>query len=254
MIILLSPSKTLDFKSEMPKHKAEKPLFLNKANEAVSFLQQLNIAEIKELMSISQQLAILNKERFMEWKTVHNEQNARAALFAYKGDVYDGLKALNFKTEDIDFAQNHLRIISGLYGILRPLDLIMPYRLEMGLKFQTQSFKNLYEFWNNEINEFMIKDFAKQKDKYLINLASQEYFKTIDNKKLKAKIITPVFKEIKDGKPKMIAIFAKKARGLMANFIIKNKITDIQDIKAFNYDSYLYSEEGSDENNLLFLR
>ncbi len=205
-------------------------------------------------MHISSKLAELNVSRYLNWEQPFSPKNARPAIFAFKGGVYVGLEAQQYKAADLDFAQKHLRILSGLYGVLRPLDLIQPYRLEMGVGLKNTRGETLYDFWGKQPSEAINQALQAQKDELLINLASNEYFKALKKKSLKAQIITPVFKDYKNGKYKVISFFAKKARGLMATYIIKNRVKDIAGMTNFKADGYRYSKKESSDKKLVFLR
>ena len=210
--------------------------------------------DIRSLMGVSEAIASLNYERFMNWAPESTIANAKQAILAFKGDVYTGLEAETMSTKDLEFAQVHLRILSGLYGLLRPLDLMQPYRLEMGLKFSNQRGKNLYEFWGERITDAINADLASASTETLVNLASNEYFKAVKIKSLNADIITPQFKDLRNGQYKMISFFAKKARGVMARYIIDNQLTDPEQLKSFTASGYYFSAEQSSGNNLVFLR
>jgi cytoplasmic iron level regulating protein YaaA (DUF328/UPF0246 family) len=210
--------------------------------------------DLVNLMGVSQKIAELNTQRFMNWQMPFTKKNAKQALLAFKGDVYTGLNAETFTEDDFEFAQQHLRILSGLYGVLRPLDLIQPYRLEMGTKLTNDKGKNLYEFWDKKPTQALNKQLTSLDSSTVINLASNEYFNAIDKSGLKANIITPVFKDYKNGKYKIISFYAKKARGLMSAYIIKNKLQEPSQIKKFNVDGYYFEPQGSTENEWLFLR
>ena len=205
-------------------------------------------------MKVSDKIGELNHQRFMNWHTPFDSDNAKQAVLAFKGDVYTGLDAQNFKAADFKFAQKHLRILSGLYGLLRPLDLMQAYRLEMGTKFENQRGKNLYEFWGDEITNALNAQLKKVKSDVLVNLASNEYFKAVKPKNLNAEIITPVFKDFKSGKYKIVSFYAKKARGLMSAYVIHNQITDVEDIKGFDYEGYQYNPEMSTAREWVFTR
>lgn len=230
------------------------PLFIDRAAILASLIREMSANDIRQLMNISGPLASQTKTRFMEWHEHHNKENAKPALFAFSGDVYDGLKAESFSISDIDFAQKHLIILSGFYGLLRPLDLMMPYRLEVGLKWETQYFRNLYQFWDKPVNEYFKVRLNETNNKTIINLASAEYFKMLDAKKLGAKVISPIFAELNGSKLKTVSLFAKKARGMMARFIILNKISNSEEIITFQEDRYSYIPEMSSENNPVFAR
>ena len=219
MILLLSPSKNM--KDCAYDNKTSQPVFINEAKSLVNEINKMNISEIQDFMEISEKLAHLNFQRFQNWSLPFNKTNSSPAIYSFSGDVYEGLDAYSLEEEDVKFAQRNLLILSGLYGILKPLDLIQPYRLEMGRKLKYESHKNLYSFWNDKISLYL----NNIKDKVIINLASNEYFNVVNKEKISKKIISPIFKD-ENGKFKIISFYAKKARGLMANYIIKNKIDD----------------------------
>lgn len=250
MLTVLSPSKTLDEQASKPVGKPTYPDFLDKSQELIRILKGMSQSEISSLMGISSKLAELNHGRFKSFTTPFNEHNSKQAILSFKGDVYDGLNADDFVSKDFEFAQSHLRIISGLYGLIKPLDLIQPYRLEMGTKLKNKNGKNLYKFWGDQLTDKI----NKIEDDVVLNLASKEYFNAIDQEKLKSKWVTAHFKEFKGGDYKVIGLFAKKARGMMARYIIKNSINDVEKIMNFNEDGYSYSKELSDESNLVFTR
>lgn len=254
MKLVISPAKTLDFESAPVTQTYSDPSFLENSQLLIDELKELSQADVATLMKLSDKLAALNVARFGSWKKPFTPDNAKQAILAFKGDVYTGLDAENFSEEDFSFAQQHLRILSGLYGLLKPLDLIQPYRLEMGTKFANSRGKNLYEFWDRQLTDALNNEFAEEREPVLINLASNEYFKAVKVKHLQAEIITPVFKDWKNGQYKMISFYAKKARGLMAAYIIQNRVEDPQQIKSFNTDGYYYSEEQSKGNEWVFLR
>lgn len=254
MLLVISPAKTLDF--ETPSHTAEftQGDFLTQSQKLISQLQKLNPDDISALMKISPKLGELNHQRFMNWSRPFTPDNAKVAALAFRGDVYTGLNADSFNEEDFEFAQQHLRILSGLYGLLRPLDLIQPYRLEMGTRFENKDGKNLYEFWDNKISQALNKQLADINSQVLVNLASNEYFSAVKPKALKADIITPVFKDFKNDKYKIISFYAKKARGLMAAYIIKQRLTDVEQLKSFDSERYYFSAEQSTAREWVFLR
>lgn len=254
MIILLSPSKTLDFTSNIPKYINTIPDFLEESRKLVAILKKKKPQELSELMGISEKLADLNAQRYQDFKTPFTEKNARQAIFAFKGDVYEGIEVEYYKKPELDFAQKHLRILSGLYGLLRPLDLIQPYRLEMGIALKNPKGKNLYEFWDNNITDALNAGLESQTSPLLINLASNEYFSAINERDIKGKIIHVAFKEKKGADYKIIGLFAKQARGKMANFIIKNKIDSVKDIPDFCEDGYRFNKKFSDEKHYVFVR
>ena len=253
MIIVISPSKTLDF-SANPFKTHSQPRQLSQSQLLIDTAKQLEPEALSALMKISEKLSLLNWQRYQDFQQPFSLENAKQALLAFKGDVYGGIDSDNYNEEDFNFAQSHLRILSGLYGALRPLDLIQPYRLEMGTRLQNQRGKNLYEFWDSQVTELLNEDFKNDTTPLLINLASNEYFKVIKPKVLKAKVLTLAFKENKAGVYKIIGIHAKRARGLMTDFIIKNRLTEAEQIKAFNLENYAFNESLSSENEWVFSR
>jgi hypothetical protein len=253
MLMIISPAKTLDYESPLATEAHTQPDFLDDACELVDQLKELEPHQICNLMDISDKLGQLNAERFQNWHTPFTPDNARQAVLAFKGDVYTGLDAESFSEDDFQFAQKHLRILSGLYGLLKPLDLMQPYRLEMGTKFENTRGKDLYAFWGSKITEALNRQLAED-DQVLVNLASNEYFKSVKKRGLDARLITPQFKDWKNGKYKMISFYAKKARGLMCRYAIQNQINKAEDLKGFNLDGYYFSEDQSDNNNWVFLR
>ncbi len=254
MLIVISPAKTLDFETAPTTKDFTEPEFLKESKKLISELKKLNPAEVSSLMKISDKLGTLNYLRFNEWKTPFNLKNAKQALLAFKGDVYTGIEAETFSNQDLKFAQKHLRILSGLYGVLKPLDLMQAYRLEMGTQFENKQGKDLYEFWGGKLTGQINNDLKAAKSKVLINLASNEYFKSLQANDIDAEIIVPVFKDFKNGKYKIISFYAKKARGLMSAYIIKNRLKKPEDIKGFNVEGYKYSKSESSGNNWVFLR
>ncbi len=254
MLIIISPAKTLDYETPAKTKMSTQPGYLDDSEELISRLRQLSSLDISELMKVSIKIADLNFDRYETWSKEFNEENAKQAVLAFKGDVYTGLDAESFNSKDFSFAQKHLRILSGLYGLLRPLDLMQPYRLEMGTRLTTERGKNLYEFWGATITQGLSVQLKKIESEYLINLASNEYFKAAKPKELNAQIITPAFKDYKDGKYKMIGIYAKKARGMLSRYIIKNQLTDPEDIKTFNEDGYAFDKNLTQDNLWVFSR
>lgn len=253
MLVVISPAKTLDFDTPPHIDQYTQPDFLKQSRQLISELQQLNPEQISSLMSISSKLGELNHQRFMNWKTPFKPTNAKPAALAFRGDVYTGLDADSLTEDDFAFAQDHLRILSGLYGLLRPLDLIQPYRLEMGTRFQNTGGDNLYQFWGDRLTQALNKQ-LKEAGPVLINLASKEYFSAVQPGKLNADVITPVFKDCKNGKYKIISFYAKKARGLMSAYIIKHRLTDPEGLKAFDSEGYYFSPEQSTAREWVFLR
>ena len=253
MLMVISPAKTLDYESPLATETFTKPDFLDDACELIDQLKSLEPHQVSNLMSISDKLGQLNAERFQSWHTPFSPKNARQAVLAFKGDVYTGLDAESFSEQDFSFAQKHLRMLSGLYGILKPLDLMQPYRLEMGTKFENTRGKDLYAFWGQQLTREINSQLEKD-DGVLVNLASNEYFKSIKKKDLEGRLITPQFKDWKNGQYKIISFYAKKARGLMCRYAILNRITNANDLKGFDLDGYYFSEDQSDKNNWVFLR
>lgn len=252
MKLVLSPAKSLNFESQLPTSKTSEGCFLAEAERINKLLKKQSPKELSALMKISDKLGQLNYERNQDWALPFTAQNARQALYAFSGDVYRGIDAYSISTDKLDKVQDTVRIISGLYGLLKPLDLIQPYRLEMGTKFPVGKNKNLYEFWKQNITKALNEELAD--DELFLNLASNEYFKAIDKNALKVPVHNVAFKEFKNGEYKMIAIFAKLARGLMTRYIIDTDAKTLDDVKGFNYEGYGFSENLSSENNLVFTR
>ncbi|SEQ17187.1 hypothetical protein SAMN05216522_101417 [Rosenbergiella nectarea] len=254
MLMLISPAKTLDYESPVPVSDYTQPELLDHSRQLIDIAKKLSPAEIASLMKISDKLSHLNADRFNQWSTPFSPDNARQALFAFKGDVYTGLQADQLSPDSIHFAQQHLRMLSGLYGVLRPLDLMQPYRLEMGIKLANQAGKDLYAFWGETITKQLNQHIDTQHEKWVINLASDEYFKSVNPAKLNAPLIKPVFLDEKNGKFKVISFYAKKARGMMCRFIIDNKITQPEKLTEFNREGYFYDAQRSTENEMVFCR
>ena len=254
MLILLSPSKTLDFESPSMSCDCTVPEFISLSKDLIAGLSKLNTSEVSELMGISPKLAQLNYDRFEAWNAKHEKSNSKQAVLAFKGDVYEGLRAWDFSKSDFSFAQKNLRILSGLYGILRPLDLIQPHRLEMGTMFANQVGKNLYSFWGNNLANSINESLKNTQSEYLVNLASNEYLKAVQEKRIDAQIISPVFKDEKRGKFKIISFYAKKARGFMSSFLIRNQIKNLDDLKEFAENGYQFCPEESTDSIPVFLR
>ena len=246
MKIVISPAKSINLEKKIPTEKSSLPFFLDDAVVINSNLKKKSPLDLSSIMNISSKLSDLNWRRNQEFKIPFNKNNARPAIYAFDGDVYSGIDSYSLNQNKIDIIQERLFIISGLYGLLKPLDLIQPYRLEMGTKFEFNSYKNLYEFWRDKITEKIVSECKP--DELLINLASNEYFSAINLGKIKSEIITPKFLDFKNGKLKMISFYAKKARGLMVRFLIDNNITKLEGILKFNSEGYSYSE--SETNNL----
>ena len=254
MISILSPAKKLNFEKIHRNCEASQPIFKKQATKLAEIVAQLDISELSKLMKISSNLATLNKKRFDQFSTDPSPKNSKQAAFVFAGDTYVGLSANEINPENDTFFQNNIRILSGLYGILRPFDLIQPYRLEMGSRLQTEEGSNLYKFWNNALATTLETDLKSHTNKVLINLASEEYFKAINFSKNNLKVITPKFFEIRNGDYKLISFFAKKARGLMARFIVNNKLTEPEDIKDFNLEGYKFESKANDDKNYIFSR
>lgn len=254
MLLLISPAKTLDFDSKAQTSAFTQCQFLEDSQLLINDLRQLDDSEVSALMKISAQLGELNGGRFRHWQLPFNLENAKQALLAFKGDVYTGLAAEEFSSKDLRFAQQHLRILSGLYGLLRPLDLIQAYRLEMGTKFSNPRGKNLYNFWGSTLTEAINQQLSKETDGVVLNLASNEYFKAVKTKNLQGKVITPVFKDLKNGQYKIISFYAKKARGMMAAYVIKNRLTDAEQVKHFDTTGYEFQVSLSSDVDWVFTR
>jgi len=250
MLVVISPAKKLDYSSSIEAPLLSQPALLDHAEELSIGLKALAPQDVSSLMHLSDKLGALNYERFQEWQTPFNADNARAAVLAFKGDVYQGLDADSMSAEDLHWAQDHLRILSGLYGVLRPLDLMQAYRLEMGTKFASQRGNDLYQFWGDIITA----ELNRVESSVLVNLASNEYFKSVHKKDISARIVTPVFMDKKDDKYKIISFYAKKARGLMSRYIIQNRITEIEQINQFDSDGYVYNAALSELDAPVFLR
>lgn len=254
MLTVISPAKTLDFDTPPTTRKATQPQFLQRSEDLVADARAMTPQDIRALMGVSEKIAELNHARFMNWGTPFNLDNAKQSILAFKGDVYSGLEAQTLSSAQLNFAQKHLCILSGLYGLLRPLDLMQPYRLEMGLKFPNSGGSNLYEFWNDSITRALNTQLKKSGTRVLVNLASNEYFKAIQPGALDAEVITPVFKDLKGDKYKIISFYAKKARGQMARFIIDNELNDPAGMKKFKTGGYRYSKAESTARELVFTR
>lgn len=254
MIIILSPAKTLDFDTEVNYSLDSEIEFPKKANEIVSELSKYSKNNLQKLMNVNNDIADLNYQRYLEWKIPFEDDKAKQAIFAFKGHVFQGLKINDFDYEDLKYAQNHLRILSGLYGVLKPLDKILAYRLEMGTKIKIGKNKNLYDFWSKSIKDNLENSLKGQKNKTIVNLASDEYSKAARLNEIDANVISPVFKDYKNGKYKVISVYAKMARGMMTSFILKNRIENIEDIKHFDSENYFFNSELSTENEFVFTR
>ncbi|TBV28458.1 peroxide stress protein YaaA [Meridianimaribacter sp. CL38] len=252
MKLVLSPAKSLDYESKIPTTKTTEACFLNEAERLNKLLKKKSAKSLSKLMNISDNLGQLNYERNQDWSLPFTKDNARQAVYAFSGDVYRGLDAYTIESSKLDTLEDTVRIISGLYGVLKPLDLIQPYRLEMGTKFPVGKNKNLYEFWKKKVTQALNDEL--QDDEVFLNLASNEYFKAIDTKALKVPVITASFKDLKNGEYKTIMTFAKLARGYMTRYIVDTNAKTIDDLKGFNYEGYGFSESMSTKNDLVFIR
>ncbi|MGV6397505.1 peroxide stress protein YaaA [Pseudomonas caspiana] len=254
MLMVISPAKTLDFETPPSTTRFTQPQYLDHSQELITQLRELTPAKIGELMHLSDKLSGLNAARFGSWNPAFTPENAKQALLAFKGDVYTGLQAETLSEKELTYAQDHLRMLSGLYGLLRPLDLMQPYRLEMGTKLANSRGKDLYAFWGTRISEWLNEALAEQGDDVLLNLASNEYFSAVKRSALKARIIDTEFKDQKNGQYKIISFYAKKARGMMSRFVISEQINTPDALKQFDMNGYRYSSEQSTSNKLVFLR
>jgi uncharacterized protein len=254
MLIVISPAKKLDFETEAPTKEFSQPIFLDQAQLLINELKKCKPIQISKLMGLSQKLTDLNVGRYQTYNTPFTLKNAKQAMYAFCGDTYIGLDADSMGKTQVNYAQKHLRILSGLYGLISPLDLIQPYRLEMGTSFSCQGKKNLQHYWNESITKEINKLTKKEKKNILINLASKEYFGAVDLKNLEAKVVTPIFKEKKNGDYKIISFFAKKARGMMSRYIIDNKLSDPKELELFNTDGYQFSAKLSTPDQPTFIR
>lgn len=254
MLLLLSPAKKLDYDSPLATKLHTEPLFVSQAKGLIDELKKKSASEVASLMSLSENLAQLNVERYAQWAPKFTQANARPAVLAFNGDVYEGLQADSLTDADLKWAQDHVAILSGLYGVLRPLDLMQPYRLEMGTKLPNRAGKNLYDYWKQTIAPYLNERLAKDKQPVVVNLASEEYFKSVDLSALNARVIQCVFQDDKGTGYKVVSFFAKRARGLMARFIIDNRITDPAKLTDFNLEGYVYTPEVSSTDKLVFRR
>jgi len=254
MLAILSPAKTLDFETPpcTPDHSL--PEFLDDSEQLIEQLRELSPDQVSELMHISEKLGILNANRFLDWQLPFTPSNSKQAILAFKGDVYAGLQAEQMDADDLAWAQDHVRILSGLYGVLKPLDLIQPYRLEMGTRFNNSRGDQLYRFWGEKLTDSLNYALLEDRHEALVNLASDEYFKAVQPKRLKAPVIKPIFKDWKNGKYKVISFFAKKARGLMSRYIIQHKLTNPEDIKHFDAAGYSFDTSASTQDTWIFTR
>jgi len=254
MLVTLSPSKGQDFEEPALSKKYSKPADLKDSELLIKELRKIKSKQLQEMMDVSENIAELNVDRYKTFKTPFTTKNAKQAIFAFKGDVYSGLELSSFDEDDYAYAQDHLRILSGLYGCLRPLDLIQPYRLEMKTKLKNERGDNLYQFWDDRITRSINKELKKQKEPVLVNLASNEYFKSVKPKLLEGRLLNINFKETRNGKTRVVAIFAKRARGMMADYIIRNRIEKPQDLKKFRLGGYRFNKELSDDKQWTFER
>jgi len=254
MLITLSPSKGQDFETASLSKKYSKPTDLKDSELLIKELRKIKSKKLQEMMTISENIATLNVDRFKKFNTPFTTKNAKQAIFAFKGDVYGGFELDSFNDDDYAYAQDHLRILSGLYGCLRPMDLIQPYRLEMKTKLKNDRGENLYQFWDDRITKSINKELKKQKEAVLVNLASNEYFKSVKPKLLEGRLLNISFKETKAGKTRVVAIFAKRARGMMADYIIRNRIEKVEDLKRFKLGGYDFNEAMSDDKQWTFER
>ena len=254
MLIVISPAKTLDFETPPKVPTFTIPDFLDDSAELIDELRSYEPYRLGDLMGISPKLADLNSNRYHNWSLPFTADNAKQSVLAFKGDVYAGLDADNLSADDLQFAQAHLRILSGLYGVLKPLDLMQPYRLEMGTKLKNRRGKDLYDFWDDRINKILNDELAGQDSPVLVNLASNEYFKSVQPESLNARIVTPTFKEARNGDYKFISFTAKKARGLMSRYIIRNRLAEPDDLRGFDLEGYRYNDALSDTDSPVFTR
>ena len=254
MLYVISPAKNLDYETAPPTNKYTQPELMSDATELADVCKQLTPQDLSSLMHISDKLAGLNVARFAEWQPDFTPKNAKQAVLAFNGDVYTGLEAESFSDDDFEYAQQHLRILSGLYGVLKPLDLMQPYRLEMGTKLTNPRGENLYHFWGDIVTNKINEQIDAVSAPYLVNLASTEYFKSVKKKQLNAKLITPTFKDWKNGQYKMISFYAKKARGMMVQYLIKNKVETLDDLLKFDMAGYEYNAELSKPDAPCFTR
>lgn len=254
MLFVLSPAKNLNEKDPAPVARHTLPALLEEAAKLMDELRPLAPQQLAALMHVSDKIALLNAERNSAWHTPFTPENAKQAVYMFNGDVYEGLDAASLNETAVNYLQNHVRLLSGLYGVLRPLDLMQPYRLEMGTPFANSRGKNLYEFWGGKIADNLNQTLAETGGDTLVNLASQEYFKAVDTKKLNAKIITPVFKDEKNGQYKIISFYAKRARGLMVRYAAEQAVAEPEQLKNFDYEGYAFNAAASNENEWVFLR
>ncbi len=254
MLFLLSPAKSLDYETPVGDVPHTEPLFVKQSTRLIKLLREKSAEDISEMMDLSEALSTLNVQRYKAWKPKFTAENSKQAVLAFDGDVYGGLDAKTLKAKDLAWAQDHVRILSGLYGVLRPLDWMQPYRLEMGTRLGNPGGSNLYQFWGSQISEFLNQELAGDKTPVVVNLASQEYFKAVDLKALKARVVECVFEEYKNGQYKVISFMAKRARGLMARYAVTHHITSVKKLEAFNLEGYAFAPAVSGPDRLVFRR
>ena len=254
MILCISPAKNLDFESRRIQVKATQPAMLDASALLIERLKQMSAAEVRKLMGLSDSLARLNARRYAEWKLPFSAENARPCIFAFAGDVYRGLDAASLNARDLDYAQKHLRILSGLHGLLRPLDLIQPYRLEMGTKLAVNGSRDLYAYWGDRIARALNEAMHAARSRVLVNLASEEYFKAVGADRIEGEVIQPVFKDLKNGKYSVFFVYAKRARGMMCRYAIEQRATDPEQLKGFDLGGYRYAPKLSAEREWVFTR
>ncbi len=254
MLFLLSPAKSLDYETPVGDVPHTEPLFVKQSTRLIKLLREKSAQDISEMMDLSEALSTLNVQRYKAWKPKFTAENSKQAVLAFDGDVYGGLDAKTLKAKDLAWAQDHVRILSGLYGVLRPLDWMQPYRLEMGTRLANPGGSNLYQFWGSQISEFLDQELAGDKTPVVVNLASQEYFKAVDLKALKARVVECVFEEYKNGQYKVISFMAKRARGLMARYAVTHHITSVKKLEAFNLEGYAFAPAVSGPDRLVFRR
>ncbi|MBL58082.1 MAG: peroxide stress protein YaaA [Verrucomicrobiales bacterium] len=254
MLALISPAKTLDFETPSLTNSSSYPEFLDHSQKLIKELRTLSVSKLCSLMSISSKLAVLNEQRYQDWRLPFTTSNAKQAIMAFKGDVYTGFAFDKYNEKDFSYAQKHLRILSGLYGLLRPLDLIQPYRLEMGTKLTTPQSKNLYEFWGSTLTNALNRTIKNSGIQILINLASNEYYNVVDKNALQGRVITPIFKDQKNGNFKVISFFAKKARGAMSDYLIRHRISEPEGLKEFIGLGYRFNPKLTSDDNWVFTR
>jgi len=254
MLFLLSPAKSLDYETPVGDVPHTEPLFVKQSTRLIKLLREKSAQDISEMMDLSEALSTLNVQRYKAWKPKFTAENSKQAVLAFDGDVYGGLDAKTLKAKDLAWAQDHVRILSGLYGVLRPLDWMQPYRLEMGTRLANPGGSNLYQFWGSQISEFLNQELAGDKTPVVVNLASQEYFKAVDLKALKARVVECVFEEYKNGQYKVISFMAKRARGLMARYAVTHHITSVKKLEAFNLEGYAFAPAVSGPDRFVFRR